>query len=126
MENKDNQVWSDATNTLLTKVITEKIKPSVPVIVRPLVSPAVKMCLGIVNKQAAKIVPDSVDNYINTAINKAIEGDYDAAAAAIGIAGDTLVDIPLLDDAHEKNMFVTVAQAIVYAIKGWIEKKKAE
>lgn len=124
MENKDNQVWSDATNALLVKVITEKVSPKVPFFLRPLTKPVVKVGLKTLNKQASKVVPDSIDYYINESINKAIEGDYDSAAAAIGIAGDTLVDIPMLDDAHERNMFVTVTQALVYAIKGWIEKKK--
>ena len=121
----DNTVFTDNTKKLLKDIASEAIKPRVPLLVRPLISPAVGIAINVVNNQAAKFVPDSIDVYINTAILEGHNGNYDLAAQAIGIAADTLVDIPNVDDVHEKNMFVTIAQAIVQGVSVWIERKKA-
>ena len=120
----ENQVWTDSTTKLLVDVITNAVKPKVKFLLRGLVRPAVKIAVKTANKYSAKIVPDKVDVYVNDAIIKANNGDWDAAAEQIGIAGDLLVDIPGVDDDHEKKLFVSIAQAIVNGVKSWIDNKK--
>jgi hypothetical protein len=117
---KDNVVWQASTTDLLVDLITDAVKPKVPVLVRGLTKPVVKSA----NKYASKVIPDKVDKFINDAIVLGNAGEWDKAAKSIGKAGDTLVDIPNLDDAHEEALFVSVAQAIVNGVKAWIENKK--
>ena len=108
----------------MVDVITDAVKPRVGFMVRGLVRPAVRIAVKTANKYSAKFVPDKVDEYVNSAIIKANDGDWDGAAEQIGIAGDVLVDIPGVDDDHEKALFVSIAQAIVSGVKSWIESKK--
>ena len=117
-------VFTNETKALLKSIISDAIKTKVPVLIRPLIKPAVGIALNVLNNLGDKFIPDKVDYYINEAIVKANAKEWDNAAAAIGIAGDVLVDIPNVDDAHERNLFVTIAQAIVHGIRVWIEKKR--
>ena len=121
----NNQFLTKETNDLVKDIIVEAVKPKVPFLLRALVSPSVGIVLNLVNKYADKVVPDSVDGYINIAIKEAHTGNYNLAAASIGKAADTLIDIPNVDDVHESNLFISIAQAIVQGVKVWIEKKKA-
>lgn len=124
MSNKDEQVWSKETTELLVGIISDAVKPRVGFMVRGLVRPAVKIAVKTANKYSARVVPDMVDRYVNSAIIKANDGDWDGAAEQIGIAGDVLVDIPGVDDDHEKALFVSIAQAIVSGVKSYIESKR--
>lgn len=123
---KDKQVWSESTTKLLVGVVTDAIKPKVNLFIRGLIKPAVKIGVEMSNKYLAKVIPDSVDGYVNDAIIKANDGDWDSAAEYIGLAGDELVDIPGVDDDHEKQLFVSIAKAIVNGVKSWIENKKGK
>jgi len=120
----DGKVWSDSTSGLLVDIVSEAIKPRIGFLVRGLVKPAVKIVIKVSNQYLSKVVPDSIDGYVNDAIVFGHNGEWDAAAEAIGEAGDVLVDIPGVDDDHEKQLFVSIAQAIVNGVKTWIETKK--
>lgn len=119
------EVLTKETSDLVIGLLTDKIKPKVPFMLRPLVKPALGVGVGALNKMGGQCIPDSVDKYINEAIIRGHRGDWDNAAAAIGMAADELIDIPNIDDAHESNVFVTISQAIVQGVRVWIEKKRA-
>ena len=120
----DGRVWTKSTTKLLVGIIGEAVKPKVPFLVRGLINPAIKIALKTSNTYLDRVIPDEIDGFVNDAIIKGYEGDWDNAAIDIGLAGDMLVDIPNLDDEHEKKLFVTIAQAIVQSVKTWIENKK--
>ena len=118
------EVFSKSTASLLVRVITDAIKPHVVVLLRPLIKPAVGIGINVSNKFLGKFIPDEIDPLLNSAIQKANEGEWDSAAEDIGLAGNMLVDIPNVDDEHERKLFVSIAQAIVNGVKSWIENKK--
>ena len=120
----DGTVWKSSTTDLLVDIISKAVKPKVPFLARGLVKPAVKIAIKTVNKYSDKVVPDKVDTLVNDAIVKASEKDWDGAAECIGLAGDMLVDIPQIDDEHERQLFVIIAQALVQGVKTYIESKK--
>lgn len=123
---KDNTVLTEQTKDLVIAFVVERVKPHVPVLARPLLKPAVGIVVRTVNSFGAKHIPDKVDPYINEAILRIDKKDWENAAASVGMAADILIDIPTIDDAHESNVFVSLAQALVQSIRCIIEKKKNE
>lgn len=121
----DNRVWKKETTELLVEIISEAVKPKVPVLFRGLVKPAVNIAVKTLNSKASKFVPDIIDNLINDAIVAGVDGDWDEASVNIGAAADVLIDVPTLPDEYEKQLFVSITAAIIQSIKYWIEKKKA-
>lgn len=117
-------IWTEKTTELLVEVIGKELKPKVPFFLRGLVDPTVRMAIKALNKFGGKHVPDKIDDLVNDAIVAGYEGDWDLASVNIGVAADMLVDIPSLDDEHEKQLFVSITAAIVNAIKYWISKNK--
>ncbi len=120
----DGRVWKKETTELLVGIISDAVKPKVPYVFRGLVKPAVNIAVKTLNEKASKFVPDKIDNLINDAIVAGAANDWDLASTNIGVAIDELVDIPLMDDEHEKQMMVSVVAAIANTIKAWIERKR--
>lgn len=118
----DKKIWTDETTELLATVISDAVKSKVPFILRPLTKPATKVIIGLINTKADAFVPDSIDDYVNSAINLGYEGKWDEAAEQVALAADLLIDIPSVEDEYESKLFVALTQAIVNGIRVWIEK----
>lgn len=120
----DGKVFSKETEERIVFLVADAVKGKVPLIVRPLVKPAVGIVVGIVNKQLDKVIPDKIDGLLNEAFKYGDKDQWDLAADKVGEAADMLVDIPLVDDNKEKELFVSIAQVIVNAVKTWIDGRK--
>lgn len=120
----DGKIFTKETTDLIVKAISDGLSKKVPFFARPLLKPAVKIAVNTLSKYGDKVIPDKVDDLINEAITLGFAKDFDGAAEAIGEAGDMLVNIPGIDDEHEKKLFISIAQAIVNGIETWIKNKK--
>ncbi|ANS04917.1 hypothetical protein [uncultured Mediterranean phage] len=120
----ENVIWTPETTGLLVDITYKAVSKKIPILFRPLLKPALKIGIKTINKTGSKYVPDEVDVYINNAIVKAYNKDWEGASEDVGIAADTLINIPAIDDEHERKLFVSIAQAIVNGVKTWIEDKR--
>ncbi len=119
----DGKVFTNKTTDLLVKVGNDNLRKNVPFMLRGLVKPVLRICINMVSKWGDKVIPDKVDIYINSAVQKGYEKEWDEAAVDIGVALDALINIKTIDPEHERNMFVSIAQALVNGIEGWINNR---
>ena len=117
----DGKVLSKSTIKFLSKVGADLIKAG---IAEPVDGVAITILLNILNKQADKFVPDSMDSQINEIAVLCGEKKWDEAAEKAAILADQYIDVPFLDDEMERKAFISVANAIVSLIELWINKKK--
>jgi len=120
----DGKIWTKETTELLVDIAYDAFGKKVPFFLRGLVKPALRMIIKLINEKADKVVPDKIDTFVNDAIVKASNKDFEGAATDIALAGDLLVDIPVLDNEQEKKLFITIATAIVQAVENWIASKR--
>ena len=120
----DGQVFTPETKELIVDAAFDGLKPKVPFWLRPFLKPALKALLNFLDKQGDKIIPDKVDKLINLAIKLVIEGDYDGASYHAAEALNIVVDLPLIDEDTEHNMFRDAVRLIIRIIQDWIEKKR--
>jgi len=120
----DGKIWTKETTELLVDIAYDAFGKKVPFFLRGLVKPALRMAIKLINEKADKVVPDKIDTFVNDAIVKASNKDFEGAATDIALAGDLLVDIPVLDNEQEKKLFITIATAIVQAVENWIASKR--
>jgi len=120
----DGIVFSEETSALLKDWIGDALKPKVPFIVRGLVKPTLGITIGLISKYADKIVPDKVDMYINDAITKAKDGDFDGAGCAVGAGIEVLVSAKSEAGSVKEKFFVNVGETIMTGLEYAIEVKK--
>ncbi len=118
----DGKVFTEETKELLIKTAVEGIK--VPFWAKPFLKPALRATLSFIEPKADKVVPDKIDPLINNAITATIEGDYDRASNQAAVALNMVVDIPLVGEVTEHQMFQDAVRLIIRVIQNWIEKKK--
>lgn len=120
----DGIIFTDKTTDLLVKLGNDNLRKKAPFFLRGLVKPALRIAINLVSKWGDKVVPDKVDVYINSAIDKGYSKDWDAAAIDVGMALAEIIELKRVDPEHEKNLFVSVAQAIINGVGNWIDSNK--
>jgi len=118
----DGKVFTKETTNKLVKVISDLL--NLPFYLKWIATTVIKMALNFLNEKADKYVPDSIDPIINESINLTLSGDYDAASEKVGTALANVIDIPLLDEDDEHNLFVNAISFILRLVNKWINKKK--
>lgn len=73
-----------------------------------------------------KVIPDEFDTALNDAVSLAIEKDYEGAMEALADLLDSVIDIPVLDDAQEEFVFQQGMKFLIAIIKNWIVKQQEE
>lgn len=120
----DGKIFTQKTKSLIVKTAYSGIK--VPFWLKPFVKPAIKVALNFIEKQGDKIVPDKIDYLINNSISETINGNYDKASNQAGIALNMVIDIPMIDETTEHNLFSDGIRLIIRVIQDWIEKRKSD
>ena len=118
----DGKVFQKETKGKLVKMIDDAI--DLPFYAEPFDGPAAKALVNFIDTQGDKHIPDEFDAAIDNAANLALDGEYEAAAAAAGKIVDENLDIKYIPDDMEALLFVDGARFIVRFVQNWIEKKK--
>lgn len=119
-----SEVLTQATKDLIVKTVANEVK--VPFWVKPFLKPVTRIAVNFLDSKGSKVIPDEVDPMINNAITAGINGDFDKASESAATALNIVIDIPLLDEDHEQEMFVGGIRFLIQVVQAWIDKKKAK
>lgn len=119
-----SEVLTQATKDLIVKTVASEVK--VPFWVKPFLKPVTRIAINFLDDKGSKVIPDNVDPLINEAITAGVNGDFDKASESAATALNIVIDIPLLNEDHEQEMFVGGVKFLIQVIQSWIAKKKAK
>lgn len=118
----NGQFFTPETKDLIVKVGDEAVK--LPFWAEPFDGLAIRWVVNFVDVKADKFIPDSIDTFINEAIQAGFNGDWDKASEIIGTTVNTLVNIPLLDEDAEQSLIVNLLKVLTDLIRVWIKGNK--
>jgi hypothetical protein len=120
----DGKVFQKETKSKIVKMIDDAVK--LPFWAEPFDGAAARAIVNYIDSQGDKHIPDTFDSAIDNAVNLALDGNYEEAAAKAGAVIDENLDIKYLPDDVEALLFVDGARFIVRFVQNWIEKKKKD
>ncbi len=116
----DGKVLSKETKRFLAEVFDDLVNSGIAEIFD---GTLILIALNVIDKQADKIIPDTMDAQLNEIALLCGEKKWKEAAEKAAIMADEKIDVPFLDDEMERKAFIAVADAIVSLVQLWISKK---
>ena len=85
-----------------------------------------RILISIIDDQAIDKLKEAVKVKLAAVADAVIDEDYDAAELALSDLGNSLIDIPGLDEEAEGMIFQGAVQLLRGAIQKWVDSKKAK
>ena len=122
----DGKLFNNKVSDLFVELIFDQIKNKLPWYLKKIAKVLLGIAMGFVNKYGDKVIPDSIDPYLNEAAEKFKVGEIDAAVAALTNAENILVDIPELNETEEYSLLYGNTYTLIVNLKALIEKRKKQ
>jgi hypothetical protein len=120
----DGKVFSKENKDFVVKACDEAVK--LPFYAEPFDGIVFTFLLNWIDKNADKLIPDTLDEAINKVVDAVEVKDWNTASEEAGTAINLLIDIPLFDEQTEQRVFVDALKMIIGLIQTWIANKKKE